>query len=101
MVASCTQLNINSRFSSTSAPCNFISGQERQFWAAAENASPRAGVPGDGGLGKVLWRETLLLLGLVKIGGGDAQRDRCSELHTGESHQAPLPGLHPSMYLGR
>lgn len=77
-----------------------------QFWVAdlPVNTGPRLapfGVPRDSGLGKVLWREMVLLLGLVKIGGADAQRDRCSELHTGESHQAAVPGLHPSMYLGR
>lgn len=42
----------------------------------------------------------VLLLGLVKTGGAKTQRDRCSELHTGEPHQAAVPGLHPSLYLG-
>ncbi|MEQ2209326.1 hypothetical protein XENOCAPTIV_028552, partial [Xenoophorus captivus] len=45
--------------------------------------------------------ETMLLLGLVKIGGANTQQDRCSELHTGDSHQAAVVGLHPSLYLGR
>ncbi|TNN86521.1 hypothetical protein EYF80_003291 [Liparis tanakae] len=84
--------------------------EEMQFWAAhlPVNVGPLVpprlallGVLGDGVLGKVLRGEMVLLLGLVKIGGADAQRDRCSELHTGESHQAAVPGLHPSLYLGR
>lgn len=45
--------------------------------------------------------EVVLFPSLREIGGADAGQDRCSVLHKGESHRAAVPGLHPSLYLGR